>query len=321
MRLGLWRRKGDEEFGNECDWMTRLPKSVKEKPLSALAIPGSHDSFTHSLVPGSEAGPDQPEPIRKFAKDFPCLAKFIFPRWSYTQSRDVSYQLEHGIRYFDIRLVAHKGNGPERFVIIHCLCGQPVLGILENIKQFLDNHAGEVVLLDFQHLYNFDEKDEADLTTMVIDIFGKSLCPQPHDLANLSLQSMNSSRQQVIAILPRPRCSLFWSRTVCPTPWPNTRSSTHLRRFLTEGLKTRNPRCLFVSQAVFTPNLATVILNFFSTLKKSCARRCNLTTRAWLTETGASPNILITDFVLSDQCSGQIVSHLINLNYDRQTDV
>ena len=40
-----------------CNWMSQLPEEKKEVPISHLAIPGSHDSFTYSLCKTFPVGP------------------------------------------------------------------------------------------------------------------------------------------------------------------------------------------------------------------------------------------------------------------------
>ena len=35
---------------NTEEWMMRLPEIAKTRPISKIAIPGSHNSFTYSLV-------------------------------------------------------------------------------------------------------------------------------------------------------------------------------------------------------------------------------------------------------------------------------
>ena len=39
------------------DWMSKLPDEKKNVPISMLAIPGSHDSFTYSLCKTTPVGP------------------------------------------------------------------------------------------------------------------------------------------------------------------------------------------------------------------------------------------------------------------------
>ncbi|XP_023333041.1 PI-PLC X domain-containing protein 3 isoform X2 [Eurytemora carolleeae] len=304
MMFGFRRRESDAPVPRQ-DWMTRLPEKA-----SSLCIPGSHDSFTSSLVPGCIPGPDQPELIRKLAKDFPRIAQHILYRWSFTQHKDVVYQLENGIRYFDIRLVAVN----DEFVIIHCLFGEPIQNILSKIKLFLQENPGEIVILDFQHLYNFTPENNMELENHVKQEFGESICPCPQDPGEVSLDFMNSFRFQVICFHPRPISRLFWPRYLAPNPWANTTSSAKLKRFLTKGLDERPKGLLFISQGVFTPQLSTIIFHCFSDLEHSCTRRCNRTVRSWLNKTRSKPNIVITDFVLCNKCSCDIINKIIRLN-------
>ncbi len=39
------------------DWMSKLSDEKKNVPISKLAIPGSHDSFTYSLCKTTPVGP------------------------------------------------------------------------------------------------------------------------------------------------------------------------------------------------------------------------------------------------------------------------
>ena len=48
--------------------MTDLPDNLKAVPISLLAIPGSHNSFTYTLTKKSEVGPDNPGWIKSMGK-------------------------------------------------------------------------------------------------------------------------------------------------------------------------------------------------------------------------------------------------------------
>ena len=62
-------------------------------------------------------------------------------------------------RYFDIRLEA-VGEGEDReWRVLHCLMGAKLRGLLLEVRQFLDDHMGEVVILDIQHTYSFSSGD------------------------------------------------------------------------------------------------------------------------------------------------------------------
>ena len=72
----------------------------------------------------------------------------------------LKYQLESGIRNFDVRLDAVDEKGEREFRILHCLLGSRVTELLVEIKKFLIQNPTEVLLLDFQHLYQFEQSDD-----------------------------------------------------------------------------------------------------------------------------------------------------------------
>ena len=49
-------------------WMTDLPENLKAAPISLLAIPGTHNSFTYTLTKKSPVGPDNPGWIKNLGK-------------------------------------------------------------------------------------------------------------------------------------------------------------------------------------------------------------------------------------------------------------
>ena len=318
-------------------WMGDLPDHAKIAPLCTLSIPGSHDSFTYSLERSGTAGPDQPEMIRKLTRMFPRISCWILYKWSVTQGRSVSGQLESGVRYFDIRLVAETAETGERdFRILHCLLGDNITHILKDIKMFLDENRSEIVFLDFQHLYQFETRDHEALIKFLLTHFRNMLCTWQQDISKISIASMLSKGARVILIYPTiyhssnsqlrnnkldpVSLSYLWPRSMCPTPWPDTANTTRLKHFLDTKLETRNPGIFFISQGILTPNLKTILFHPFSNLDKACGKRCNNTVRQWLKEVHGSsrrPNIVITDFVGVCQCSCDIINIIISMNCSR----
>lgn len=84
------------------------------------------------------------------------------------------------------------------FYTVHALYGDSVLIELKNIKNFLDSHTHEIVILDFQHFYNFLESDHSRLTSTLKSIFQKKICPIPHVIEKLTLEVMRKNKWQVI---------------------------------------------------------------------------------------------------------------------------
>jgi len=295
-------------------WMSELSPDVKSLPISQLSIPGSHDSCTSSLVPSSVPGVDQPKFIQDLAVKFPRLAKYFFTKWSYTQHHDVLTQLKSGIRYLDIRCVASRKNGEIR--VIHNLIGDTIHQVLQKIKEFVEAHPMEVVILDFQHVFNFICEDHAWLSTALVQSFGSRLCPRPDSTQKIpTLKFLQDNGLQVIAIYPYDVSKLYWTRALCPNPWPNTTSSNYLRDFLTEKTNKRDKNLLFVSQGIFTPRLSTIVRKPGSDLEE-LSRPCNNVVKSWLgkSENKDKPNIVITDFVLCSQTSLDIIQSIIDFN-------
>ena len=135
-------------------------------------------------------------------------------------------------RYFDIRLEA-VGEGEDReWRVLHCLMGAKLRGLLLEVRQFLDDHMGEVVILDIQHTYCFSQSDHAELASFLLSTFRHLLVPYEETLTVMpSLEALQRKDTRVVIIYPpvAPCCSLLWPRKGCPTPWPDTTDTSKLR--------------------------------------------------------------------------------------------
>ncbi len=101
------------------DWMATLKDDAL---LTDIVIPGSHDAGTKGMM---------------------WAAK--------TQDKSILEQLECGTRYFDIRVTLDNG---ELKIYHGPITGQYFDVVIEEIAQFISQHANEVLLLDFQHFDN-----------------------------------------------------------------------------------------------------------------------------------------------------------------------
>ena len=87
--------------------------------LRQIAIPGSHDAGTRGILWAGE-----------------------------TQTYTIAQQLQSGARYFDLRV--HKKG--DKYVIFHSILdGIEFCKVLDAIREFIQSHPSEVILLDFQH--------------------------------------------------------------------------------------------------------------------------------------------------------------------------
>lgn len=113
------RNDGTQPVAALCSWQDMISDDA---PLKSVATPGAHDAGTKGL-----------------------------PYFAATQDRTVPELLECGTRYFDLR-VSHSG---DRLRIYHGPSkGVELADVLDGVKEFLQSHPSEAVILDFQHFEN-----------------------------------------------------------------------------------------------------------------------------------------------------------------------
>jgi len=132
-------------IANAHNWMSLLPGAT---PLNKIVLPGSHDAglgVTRNCAP-------------------PGLGEMF----SKTQLYTVAGQLEHGARYFDIRVDYDKG----RLVTYHrtgalgC-SGEYVDSLLSSVNAFLSSNPSETVILKFSKTRDY-QRDPV-LTKRLLD--------------------------------------------------------------------------------------------------------------------------------------------------------
>lgn len=284
-------------------WMRNLPLELQKVPLNHLFIPGSHDSFSYSLTPEEELGPDAPGLVSALNSCCPCLARPAILRWSVTQRATTTQQLKHGVRYFDIRVAVRNG----RFYFVHGLFGDDLEPLLSEIRHFLVKHPGEVVFLDFQHLHGLANTDHASLVTLLRNTFSELICPFFHQLNHLSLAYLARFKYQVLVFYRHQETMQaipwLWSGSSLPNPWPNSTSVAAMFSFLEAQIQERNPDAFFVTQCVLTPS-GRYLARHFSGQLESMAAPCNKALPDWLAQLPVGvrgPNIVMTDFVEHDE--------------------
>ncbi|XP_012267489.2 PI-PLC X domain-containing protein 3 [Athalia rosae] len=289
-----------EFYENLESWMSDLPPQLKTLPINHLAIPGSHDSMTYTITKKSKIGPDGPHFLRYLGCLLPVVRPIIF-NWSITQHEDVKAQLNGGIRYLDLR-VARKCQSDE-VCFLHGLYGAPVEQPLNDISDWLSLHPEEVVILDFQHFYEFDDSLHHELIKIIERTFRGKLCPVFSSFSHISLQWLALEKYQVIAIyrnIAVLTATNLWYSNLWITPWPNTVNPGYLVRFLDEELETRNTETGFVSQCLLTPDTYYVARHFFGNLEKDLVNVCRDNILPWIREKKPGSdglNIVISDFV------------------------
>lgn len=238
-----------------ANWMKNLPPALRSLSITNVAIPGTHNAMMYTVMKNSPSAPDAPRHLDVLNRIFPSCVQ----NWLLTQRYTIRQQLEHGIRFFDIRTSYVDGS----FRFCHGLYSFDNLQPLEDINTFLTTHPSEVVILDFQHVYNCDRELHQRYCDTIISIFGPRILPRhSNNLADSSIESMTASGQQVVVIYRKysDEKKQFWSSNNFPTPWPNTMSRTRLKEILDVNIELRDMENGFVTQCVLTPTIQYIML-------------------------------------------------------------
>ncbi|RZC35554.1 PI-PLC-X domain containing protein [Asbolus verrucosus] len=297
-------------------WMTNLPQRLRTTPLIYLTIPGSHDSTSYAIKRTSELAPDIHETYKRFRFLGPILRAFV-ASWARTQSADVTQQLANGIRYFDLRIATKAG--ADGFYFVHLLYSAKINQVLEQIRDFLDAHPQEVVILDCQHVYVTQQMEHERLIQIFAATFGPKMAPYNRDMEELTLDCLSRANRQVLLVYRYGEAMeghrLLWPSGCLPTPWPDTVSAPKLFEFLNDKLRERDYSVGYVSQCVLTPNSSFIWRHFFGSLKNNLSIPLHRDKCEWLK--GQKPgqggiNVVISDFV--DYQDYQFSKVVIGLN-------
>lgn len=261
--------------------------------------------------------PDSPPFVQSLGKWCKPISNRIICNWSKGQEEDVSHQLRLGIRYFDVRMVAQNSS----LRISHGLYGGEIQTFLKEIHDFLNDHGKEIVILDFQHFYNFKPEHHEMMINMIVHIFGKKICRRERRMKENTLDILWQLKNQVLIVY---RCQvtryhdIFWPSGTWPTPWPNKVKVAELIDCLNNGLIKRKEGMGFVSQGILTPTPKYVAAHLFGSLRK-LSSDTNKKVISWLESksNGASGvNVVICDFVEKFQFCEKVV----RLNYKHFDD-
>ncbi|XP_017278905.1 PI-PLC X domain-containing protein 1 isoform X2 [Kryptolebias marmoratus] len=174
-------------------WMSHLPCALWDTPLHHLAIPGSHNAITYCLDMNdrSPVDPMQPDMLQKLDKYMkPLIRPFVY-KWAITQEYNIKEQLDCGVRYCDLR-IAHRPNDSSTDLYFYhgVYTTLTVQTVLKDIKDWLDVHPKEVVILSFSHFLSLNQELHILLLTTIRNIFTSKLCPKTEVLTLRNLWTL-----------------------------------------------------------------------------------------------------------------------------------
>jgi hypothetical protein len=163
----------------------------------------------------------------------------------------------------------------------------------------------------FQHFYDFQERHHQNLIGIIMSFFQEKLFkrdPEESNLNRLTLSYALENAKQLIVVYRN--CAFSSDEFFCsgdyPTPWPNVTNVDNLKEFLDKRLEFRSPYQGFVSQCVITPDPKYIIVRFYSSLKRSCAKKVDKKLSDWIASQtpgtfneGEKPksNVFLADFI------------------------
>ena len=139
------------------DWMGELGPKLASAKVGEVVWPGTHDSgaFCKEFDFTKVVNNHWQQYIGTHVLN--CLGhgpKNFASGWSKTQSLSIQEQLEHGIRYIDLRI--SKCLGDSCYYIVHSFCGPSLNDILEEIVGFFSKHENECLLLQVDPVTEVD---------------------------------------------------------------------------------------------------------------------------------------------------------------------
>lgn len=229
---------------NTSSWMANLPLSVRTAPLKHLIVPGSHDSATYTLdiaaTPPMQGAIYQvlldllADPLTALIADAPIHDLTLTQR-----GMIAPFQLESGIRAFDLRVLYNPANvqlGLDPYFFSHSFAAVPMNETLRGIASFLSSHLGEVIIVQLSVDWEHRNQTMPQLPTVmsiVRDVLGEWLVPVPtstNDYANYfvdtSLVNLVEAGTRVLFSLDESSVNVsafpgIWNASAVNTFWPN----------------------------------------------------------------------------------------------------
>ncbi len=310
-------------------WMEDIYTDNSEVRLNEIVIPGTHDSATYGISSSSDFAPGADE-------WYYDLASGVVADWAITQNRDIYTQLKEGIRYLDLRVAYHDGE----FVIVHTMVSVGLQEVLNQVKQFSDEHPYEVIILDFQELP--DSSRYTEFAGMLKNTLSGKLLNDSHNAATVTFSQIWGAATPLIALMDSSTLagghSEFWDRdSQFDSCWPNENDRSDVFNDLVDCLDSQDLNKFHGSQVIYTPTTGDIVegiaggwLGVSDTLEElneSLESAPGNWIREW-TNDGKKVNIVLCDFYQSSEvvtaaitANMNVLPYMIIMNKGKCLDV
>lgn len=230
-----------ETDSDYSDWM--FETLSPEKRIIDIGMLGAHDAFTYQIRYGSELDLSTAAAIQTGVPG--AIIRGFSVKQSKTQVSNVTTLLERGVRYFDIRLTYNTTH--DMWMTAHTYFSTPFDDILEDINTFLEDHPGEFLILDIQHVNGilYDENDDfTDIKALFEDsgVLSYAYLEGIKPLEQITYGDItNNLTKSGVIILSKfeETDNAFWSYgDSIRSAWANTDSEDALYTFLTDEAMT-----------------------------------------------------------------------------------
>lgn len=315
-------------------WMEVMSNVIIKKPLCQVAMPGTHDSGTYDFAEKLGAAPDS-DLCKTIQEKLECGPGFIgkigekiavkvldivYKRLCQCQDLSIAQQLNEGIRYLDLRVASL---GDDQFYTCHGVYCVNMDTILDEVKQFMDAHPKEIIVLDFNHFYAMSANHHTLFSRRVVEKLGGKIANQKGGALRPDSPVGEYWKKGAQAVViyhddatQKASDGKFWIRGCIQSKWPNSNESDALKVKLKATIQERPPKMFFVLQGILTPDTELIkkeILESKGSMSiKTIAKRASQKVTNWVENEwhDAIHNIVIVDFF--KDCS--MVTSIINLN-------
>lgn len=263
---------------NRPDWMREMGPKLMNAKVGEVVWPGTHDSGANcELFDFNKVVHDHwlryigthllnclGHGFRRFASD-----------WSRAQTLSIRQQLEHGVRYIDLRV--SKCVQDNEYYIVHTFCGPLLRNVLSEIKGFLSEHEGECLLLEVTPVYGVDH---IELHTLFEGKLGHLLLKRDRGSYQISPISLTLShlvqKGRILLLYKFPvlygymeSTLCFWESRCIHAPFvmtldPSVKEGYQLENFTNFTSKyhqsaSKKHKCLFHFMYALTPTLSEIL--------------------------------------------------------------